>query len=539
MLKTCGAVHAAGILTLANLMKPKYLSFSHVLLHVFFWGTPSLFFVLRAEAPCSQVVECAKGQVQINPNVNMVYRRFANVNVKDAEKGCHELFQKFGYAVPIKASYVFLGETRRLSKFPMIKLSQWAQWLLDTGRIWRQFCGCATYETMKLVLREFWVRFEKLYPQHDIFQAGFGWERLSITIPYFSHQDEGRGYKHQAFWVLSCHGSIGRGTHEYLRREKDKVDIQDMEMGCNFIGNTWATQFLICTMLKSITSENPNAIDKVMEIFSQDAYQLTCNGLISNDQSKRVYMIHLSSKGDLPALAKVGGLVRTFSHVPRAGSSRTAANGICHFCLAGQEADSTGRLSIPYEEFTIRPKWFDTVDEVLPWQNLPTIMENAFLDRDRKAQFLATDMWHNVHLGVGKHWVANGFVCMIERMDFWDADLVSVDSRFEFLTELFKKYCKDEHISPHMEEISRASMAFNSSKSVPVGQWSKGAVTTHMMKFLGFLCDHYVVNKTDDAVMLAIVFRFVQDIFLFICDLELGGDILHCSFFLQPFLPHP
>lgn len=104
-------------------------------------------------------------------------------------------------------------------------------------------------------------------------------------------------------------------------------------------------------MLKSITSENPNAIDKVMEIFSQDAYQLTCNGLISNDQSKRVYMVHLSSKGDLPALAKVGGLVRTFSHVPRAGSSRTAANGICHFCLAGQEADSTGRPSIPYEEF--------------------------------------------------------------------------------------------------------------------------------------------------------------------------------------------
>lgn len=39
MFKTCGAVHAAGILTLANLMKPKYLSFSHVLLHVFF-GVP-------------------------------------------------------------------------------------------------------------------------------------------------------------------------------------------------------------------------------------------------------------------------------------------------------------------------------------------------------------------------------------------------------------------------------------------------------------------------------------------------------------------
>lgn len=489
----------------------------------FFWGTP--YFVLRAEAPCSQVVECAKGQVQINPNVNMVYRRFANVNVKDAEKGCHELFQKFGYAVPIKASYVFLGETRRLSKFPMIKLSQWAQWLLDTGRIWRQFCGCATYETMKLVLQEFWIRFEKLYPRHDIFQAGFGWERLSITIPYFSHQDEGRGYKHQAFWVLSCHGCIGRGTHEYLRREKDKVDIQDMEMGCNFIGNK-------------------HMGDSVFDLHYVEKYNLwepQCHwqghgiffsGCLSIDLQWIDFKWSVQKGLHGPSVEQ--GWSTSPCKGGRAGAYIfTCSKGwvLSHSCKRHMSFLSCRTRSRFYWKafnsirrvFTIRPKWFDTVDEVLPWQNLPTIMENAFLDRDKKAQFLATDMWHNVHLGVGKHWVANGFVCMIERMDFWDADLVSVDSRFEFLTELFKKYCKDEHISPHMEEISRASMAFNSSKSVPVGQWSKGAVTTHMMKFLCFLCDHYVVNKTDDAVMLAIVFRFVQDIFLFICDLELGG----------------
>ena len=109
------------------------------------------------------------------------------------------------------------------------------------------------------------------------------------------------------------------------------------------------------------------------------------------------------------------------------------------------------------------------------------------------SQFFATDTWHNLHLGAGKHWVAHAFVSAIEKLTFWPE--ISVESRFEFLTTKFKEYCREHHISPFMDEISRASMGYLSSSACPVGQWSKGIITTHMMKFVEHFCNEYVVGK--------------------------------------------
>ena len=353
---------------------------------------------------------------------------------------------------------------------------------------------------MKVVLAEWWNRFKQLSPQHAVFRSGCD---LSITIPYFTHQDEGRGFKKQAIWVFSAHGSVGRGTQEYIRRNQSRLSIGEQELGMNFVGSTWATHVPMCTMLRAVLSSCPEAIDKVMECFAEDASKLWLQGLTSMDGTRRIYMVHLCTKADLPALVKIGKLQRSFSHVARQAQSRTAANGICHMCLAGQEEDGSGRGNVPYEDFSLNPLWWNTLEAVEPWDEEPKIFNNALLDRTRLSQFFATDTWHNLHLGAGKHWVAHAFVSAIEKLTFWPE--ISVESRFEFLTTKFKEYCREHHISPFMDEISRASMGYLSSSACPVGQWSKGIITTHMMKFVEHFCNEYVVGKTGDQTMLAIV----------------------------------
>ena len=120
-----------------------------------------------------------------------------------------------------------------------------------------------------------------------------------------------------------------------------------------------------------------------------------------------------------------------------------------------------------------------------------------------KPNFFLTDCWHNFHLGLAKHFLASSFVCAIERLNSFPA--TSVESRFDFLTQDFADFCKLKNIHAYMKEISRETCSFPSSKACPVGRWSKGVVASQWMAYLENYCDRFVVNKTDDPVMLTIV----------------------------------
>ena len=258
-------------------------------------------------------------------------------------------------------------------------------------------------------------------------------------------------------------------------------------------------QYLDHSMLRSVTAKCPGAINKIVEIFAKDVRSLALDGICSSDGSMKIHMVHLNTKGDLPALAKLGGLTRTFSHVPRASASRNASAGICHLCLGGQESNGADQEAYPYEDFSVHPRWMDTIEKVEPWRVTPPILEGVLIDRSHVAHFFSPDIWHNVHLGAGKHWIANSFVGAVERLSIWEG--TSVEAKFQQLTDGFKEFCHQHHISPHMDEISRATMGFPQSSSCPIGQWSKGAVTTHFMKYLEWFCDvHKDAIKNDDMM---------------------------------------
>ena len=464
----------------------------------FFCQLLSLSFVVSvSKVPCCQVVAMARAELAENPRANLAVQRFAKIPLDNAEEGCHTLFKELGFCAPITIHFWVQNEV----KVPYLKLSDWVQWLLDTDRLWCQMVGVPSWEKMQVVLGEFWFRYGALYPDHEVFSLPVDFKR---TIPFYSHTDEGRTYKSKAIWILSVHGALGRGTQAYVQKGKHRAKLNRLQMGMNFIGNTWSTHFMFTSLVRQFIHDNSYVLDALVEVFAADCAKLLHEGVTSADGTKQVFLVHLNTKGDLPALSKLGGFTRSFHHVARAASSKAASSGICHLCLGGQESDGQGQTAYPYEDFSLSPSWGPTMHTSLPWTSEPRILASVPVVPGQKAQFFETDIWHNMHLGCLKHWLGSGFVTIIERLDVGPLQ-GSVDAKFSWLTTNFRAFCREKRKSPYMSEISRATLGFPASTATPVGQWSKGQVSTHFCQYLEAFCDQYIVGQTEDPMLLRIV----------------------------------
>lgn len=240
------------------------------------------------------MVELAQAEVDRNPNAGELAKEFARISPDHAEDGCHRLFQKYGFSVPLPIHKVNLGPGS-LKEFPYLMFSDWVTFLLDTGRLPRLLCGVRTFADMKLTLKEFWQRYRLLQPEHEIFRMDVD---FSMLVPVYSHTDEGRSYKHQPLWVLSTHGCIGRGTSTYIASKQNLKRIEERPMGLNFVGSTWSTQFMFASVLRAVLTEHPEAMDKLIGIYADDMSRLVHDGAWSSDGGLHVRILHLGTKGD-------------------------------------------------------------------------------------------------------------------------------------------------------------------------------------------------------------------------------------------------
>lgn len=334
------------------------------------WAQDDNLFCSPAKASCMHLVEFAITHVRANPNSTGPMREFASVRPNDAEKGCHRIFRRYGLVPRIEIDREDLAG---LKKFPFIKLSSWVKSLLDSGRFTMQMCGVDCFGRMKLVLTEFWRRFRAIRPSHGLFQhTDAGEIPLECCVPFYSHTDEGRSYKHLGLWVLSAHGALGRGTRAYLASQEHRRPLYQNEMGMNYIGKTWSTQFLFATMLKTTYTKYPEAQDRLVELFAQDCEKMLFEWVTSSNGQQKVHMVHVGTKGDLPALQKLGKFARSFSHVPRAARSRKPCPGVCHLCDAAVEG---GDRAIPFEDMSPQAAWVDTLHTRVAWESIPLIVQ--------------------------------------------------------------------------------------------------------------------------------------------------------------------
>lgn len=444
-----------------------------------------------AEACCKDVVKIAENEVDSNPRATRAMRELAAVREADAEVGCHKLFRRHGYAVNIPISWTCLGESRDMKAFPWIKLSAWAQYLMDCDLLPRQLVGVSSWTKMQSVLQEFWNRFRGVDPDHPVFSLVENSEVcLDRLVPYCTHSDEGRTFRDGALWVLNAHGVLGRGTVSYLKLGKHRANLRDNPQGLNYVGNTWGTHCLIATMLKSVAT--PEAISKLVSEFAKDAHDLMHNGVTASTSGRRIWMVHFATKGDLPALAKLAKFTRTFGHAPKAASSRKPCEGVCWLCLAGQEqGDSLDRVALPYEDVSPQPVWRRTIRKTLPWVDTPSILEGLELDDERSITFFQTDFFHNVHLGCLKAFCSSALVTVVEAEPPLPcmAHCGSVDAKFAVLTDLYQEYFRSRKRKPYISELSRDTCCWPQASACPAAKWNKGQATTEIARFLDWLGD--------------------------------------------------
>ena len=99
-----------------------------------------------------------------------------------------------------------------------------------------------------------------------------------------------------------------------------------------------------------------------------------------------------------------------------------------------------------------------------------------------KTKFHCMDIWHNVHLGVGKSWVASGVMMLQELIPESNVDL-----RIAEIARSYRQFCKANKIDPVLKKVD--IFTFGGRGNVERnGSWNKAAVTSNWMLFLEDYC---------------------------------------------------
>ncbi|CAE7949364.1 hypothetical protein AK812_SmicGene19715 [Symbiodinium microadriaticum] len=457
---------------------------------------------LNRKVPCKHVVEIAQAAVTENPHAHTAaLREFAAVNESDAEMGALRVFRKYGLSAPVPVRRVNIGPGP-LQQFPYLDFSGWVRYLLDNKRL-GQLCGTDDIGQMNILLKEFWARYRAVEPDYELWElADAGKLDLRFTLPIYSHSDEGRTLKKKAFWILSCHGALGTGTAKHVANVPEPPErVQDDEMRLNFSGNTWGTQFLVSVMTRNLQNQHPGSMQTVIKSFTKDMRKLVTEGVTSTDGSIRVWCAHLCTKGDLPALIRLGNFERNYARCPKQSFSKKSCIGICHLCLGGVEGPNNVPL-YPWEDFGRQAAWRQTMFQEVPWQDEPEILIGIPTIARAQEAFFAVDVWHTFHYGVAKNFLGSALIMLITHF-FHDN---SWEAKFTHLASEYVAFCKSRKLTPYITEMSRDTFSFDSDKAFPIGHWSKGAVSSNMMLFLADLLQRLVVGNTNDEKFHLIVF---------------------------------
>ena len=116
-------------------------------------------------------------------------------------------------------------------------------------------------------------------------------------------------------------------------------------MGMNFINHPMASHFVFATFLKAVSDLHPGCLDTLMRLYSEDVESLLLDGITSSDHTKQVWFCHMNTKGDLPALQRLGSLQRNFLWAPKAKASKNQLLGFVIY--AWLEKNTEHQMDLP------------------------------------------------------------------------------------------------------------------------------------------------------------------------------------------------
>ena len=84
------------------------------------------------------------------------------------------------------------------------------------------------------------------------------------------------------------------------------------------------------------------------------------------------------------------------------------------------------------------PDFMDTIEEELPWKSPGPFTRILPQDPTNLAYFYRPDPWHTINLGMGRSWVAN---CLVLLIDLFPAS--SIPNQFKLMSQAYGNFCSN------------------------------------------------------------------------------------------------
>lgn len=419
-----------------------------------------------AEASCSSQILTAQA-VADDMGVGVAARTgvqlWADCHLHNSERDVHRTMKKQKTKLDIPTEIIDANGVN----IPWISPESWLRFSVRKG-LWPIMAGCDRhdYDGACRNWKEFWRVYEKINPDFELFQMSD--VDLAHTAAWLVHGDEGRTLKKGGLMVTSLQSALGRGYDEKRVR---KTAGKKLEV--NFAGHTFTTRYVLHTIPKTSYESNPELFHTAMEYVAKSCNKLLQQGVVDEMRGGITYrVVILGVKGDAPYLTKVAHFYRSYNTTAKRGEERGPPKGVCPYCLAGTR-------SFPCEEIASEnPKWTSTVGVKLPWVRTPSLIKHLPHNRGDPASFFKSDIWHVVHLGFGRSWVASVVQTILPFLP-----CNNLDEKWEYLTADYLEWCASQRRQAHISKITAYLMSYGDASGA-MGNWHKGALTSNFMKWL-------------------------------------------------------
>ena len=383
------------------------------------------------------------------------------------------MIRKQGSTLPIKLDHMDLGSF----SLPWISPKTWLTFLVKHG-LWCRLCGLDRDQAHLSgpIWQRFWSNYRKLYPKFSLFSLpGID---LSKTVACYIHGDEGRTLKRAGYMVTNIQSALGAGSQPQNRTHGlDPSDEHSLRLKLNNLQSSYLTRMVTMMIPKSLyeQEDTQDTSMTMLDFLGQAFDELLMEG-VTDVAGNSYRLCVIGVKGDLPFLARVSCSERVFNRGTkgRGDGSQGTAPGICHLCLAGQpnvEAEEAGSRC---------PKWLATMGTVAPWRSEPPLTKWLVGDADHLASLYKLDIFHTVHLGLGRSFLANAIVLCMSLPAFAASN---IDGRFERMTQSYLCFCRQRKLQPHLRRIHRDLVSYGDPGGVN-GYWTKADLTTSLFLWL-------------------------------------------------------
>lgn len=387
--------------------------------------------------------------------------KWASCNLRHSERDAQRTMKKQGTKLDVPITSISCDGVN----LPWIAPQTWLRFVIKKG-LWPVMAGCDRFDHdgARRNWSDFWTEYKKVNPGFELFSMPN--VDLSRTAAWLVHGDEGRTLKKNGIMITSLQSALGRGYDE------KRVAGPPGKLRVNFAGHSFTTRYIVSATPKTVYESTPEVFHSSIDHVAKSLSKCLHEGFVDVATGETFRVAVLGVKGDAPYLAKVAHFYRSYNTTAKRGEERGPPKGICPYCLAGTNGFPAEELS------TLEPRWLRTIGVKLPWVRCPSLIQNLVHDRGDPAAFFKTDLWHVVHLGFGRSWVASVIQLLLSYLP-----CANLDEKWDYLTTHYLRWCTANKRQAHVAKITPYLMSYGDSSGA-MGNWHKGALTSNFMHWL-------------------------------------------------------